>query len=808
MSTQDPILTEFASASPLLASEQHEALGTSPSDQSASWLAAIVQSSDDAIVSKDLDGIIMTWNRGAERIFGYKAEEVIGKPVTILMPPDRVHEEPGILARIRTGQRIEHYETVRQRKDGTRIDISLTVSPVRDQAGRIIGASKIARDITARKRTEAAIAESERRLHDLLAAIPAAIYTTDAEGTITYFNEAAVELAGRRPAAGDKWCVTWKLAWPDGTPLPHDQCPMAIALREGRAVRGKEALAERPDGTRVPFIPFPTPLRDAEGKITGAINMLVDITERKRSEQLLRESEQQLSRELAAARHMQQISTRLVQAGDSSTLLAEMLDAAIELSHADMGNIQLLEHGVLKIVAQRGFEAPFLEFFGSVHDGMAACGAALQRGERIIVEDVSTSEIFQGTLALPVMLEANARAVQSTPLISRSGDIIGMFSTHFKTPHRPTEHELRMLDVLARQAADLLELRQSEATQRLLLNELNHRVKNTLAVVQAIAQRTLARTSDPKAFAADFGGRIQSLARVHTLLSNTSWQGADLRELVRDQVLSGSVDETKVTAWGPAVRLDPQMALHLALMLHELGTNSTKHGALSLAGGWVTVNWTTDDALHLRWVERGGPPVTTPSKRGFGMTLIEQSAKARGGNARMSCEAEGISWAIDLPLSEQADLNAERGALQPRASTPEVSSRLEKSANLAGRRFLVVEDEPLIGLDIVAALEDAKAKVEGPIGTVEKACEIIGGSPLDGALLDANLNGRPVDDIARTLTRQHVPFVFLTGHGRDGLPENFREVAILSKPCSRQQIIDAAANLVAPTGKVVRLKVK
>jgi PAS domain S-box-containing protein len=248
-------------------------------------LAAIVESSDDAIVSKDLNGTIKSWNRGATRLFGYTAEEVIGKPITIVIPPDRLDEEPKILQRIRQGERVEHFETVRRRKDGSLVDISLTISPIKDRLGRVIGASKIARDITDRKAAEAELQANERRLQDLLSAIPAAIYTTDAEGKITYFNEAAIELAGRTPKLGsDEWCVTWKLYWPDGRPLPHDQCPMAMALKEGRPVRGYEAIAERPDGTRVPFIPYPTPLRDAKGNIVGAINMLVDVSRRKEAE--------------------------------------------------------------------------------------------------------------------------------------------------------------------------------------------------------------------------------------------------------------------------------------------------------------------------------------------------------------------------------------------------------------------------------------------------------------------------------------------------------------------------------------------
>src|SRR5215468_6325585 len=133
--------------------------------------------------------------------------------------------------------------------------------------------------------SEARLRDSEQQLQDLIAAVPAAIYTTDAEGKITYFNQAAVELTGCTPTIGsDEWYVTWKLYRPDGTPLCHDQSPMAIALKEGRAIRNAEVVAQRPDGTRVPFIPYPTPLRDSAGKIIGAINMLVDVSERKHAE--------------------------------------------------------------------------------------------------------------------------------------------------------------------------------------------------------------------------------------------------------------------------------------------------------------------------------------------------------------------------------------------------------------------------------------------------------------------------------------------------------------------------------------------
>jgi len=127
---------------------------------------------------------------------------------------------------------------------------------------------------------------TELPCRELLDVLPAAIYTTDAAGRLTYYNSAAVQLAGRRPKIGsDEWCVTWRLYRPDGTPLPHDQCPMAVALKTGRPVRGVEAVAERPDGTLVPFMPYPTPLHDAAGNVVGAVNMLVDLTDRSCAEQ-------------------------------------------------------------------------------------------------------------------------------------------------------------------------------------------------------------------------------------------------------------------------------------------------------------------------------------------------------------------------------------------------------------------------------------------------------------------------------------------------------------------------------------------
>ena len=263
-------------------------------------------------------------------------------------------------------------------------------------------------------------------------------------------------------------------------------------------------------------------------------------------------------------------------------------------------------------------------------------------------------------------------------------------------------------------------------------------------------------------------------------MSAATWQGADLRELIRDQLLDGASDETRITAWGPPVRLEAQMALHVAMMLHELGTNASKYGALSGSTGWVTVGWTIEDGtLRLRWQERGGPPAIFPTKTGFGTTLIEQSTKGQGGNARLSASADGIIWDIELPLpTPPAPPSRVTDVLKSEPSRLALEVAQRSSGKLAGKRFLIVEDEPLVALDTASGLEEAGAEIVFSTGSSKDALETIEHTALDAALLDGNLHGHPVDTIAAALTRRRVPFLFVSGCGW----ENFRRRSA-APPC-------------------------
>ena len=341
-------------------------------------LAAIVKSSDDAIIGNDLDGIINSWNQGAQRLFGYTAQEAVGQPASILIPSDREDEEPRILERISRGESTHNYETVRQRKDGSLFDISLTVSPIRDAQGRVIGASKIVRDITERK--------------------------------------------------------------------------------------------------------------------------------------------------------------------------------------------------------------------------------------------------------------------------------------------------------------------QAEETQRLLNDELNHRVKNTMATVQAMAEQTLLKTRDPAHFIDSFRGRLQALSHAHNLLTQSRWRGVDLESLVREQLVVDAAQGERITCSGPQLQLQPRVAVHLGLALHELGTNARKYGALKVPEGRLGVTWRVTGhgaghVLELNWVESGGPTVSPPAVHGFGTVLIERGLKhSLGGEAHMNFAPTGVMCDMRLPLPETGDSAGPESDVPPRSVDASSWSRTTSSS--------------------------------------------------------------------------------------------------------------------------------
>jgi len=287
----------------------------------------------------DAQGYLIHYNRCAAELWGtapdlnerearyFGAQQIFaaaGEPIAALNGP--------MAELLATARPIREREMIIERPDGSRITVLANLDPLLEQDGRLAGGVICFQDISERKAGEARLEMREAWFRGLLSALPAAIYTTDAQGRITYYNQAAAELAGHRPEIGtDSWSIAWRLYSPDGKPLRHEDCPMAMALKTGEPIRGTEKVAERPDGTRVPILPFPTPLKDDSGKLIGAVNMLLDISDRKAAEQqkttLLRELAHRVNNIFAVVLAVTQQSLRTA---SSPQVFAETFTARLQ----------------------------------------------------------------------------------------------------------------------------------------------------------------------------------------------------------------------------------------------------------------------------------------------------------------------------------------------------------------------------------------------------------------------------------------------------------------------------------------------
>jgi PAS domain S-box-containing protein len=272
-------------------------------ERARAHLAAIVTSSDAAIVGKNLQGVVTSWNRAAEQLFGFSAEEMIGQPVLRIIPPNRRDEEAKILERIARGQTVEPYETIRRRKDGTEVTISLTVSPIIDSHGRVIGASKIARDISEHKRAEQALLQSRQDLRRALEYQEAVVnnmgeglYTVNREGIVTSMNPAAEKLFGwtSDEVLGRKMHDVTHYKHRDGTPFPAAECAGLQVLQMGTPLTNYEDVFVRKDGSCFDVLYSSSPIR-AGGEIVGLVVVFRDISERKRAEEALRDRDRALT---------------------------------------------------------------------------------------------------------------------------------------------------------------------------------------------------------------------------------------------------------------------------------------------------------------------------------------------------------------------------------------------------------------------------------------------------------------------------------------------------------------------------------
>jgi len=493
------------------------------------------------------------------------------------------------------------------------------IVPFRDAEGRIVRWFGTNTDISGERETGAQLRESERKLQDLLAALPVAVYTTDTQGRITFYNQAAADFAGREPKIGsDEWCVASALYWPDGRPMPREEYPVAVALKQGRPLHGEEGIAERPDGSRIPFLAYPKPVRDETGALTGAIDTLVDITERKRAERI-----------------------------------SQQLVSIIECSQDAIVSTDL--KGIVTSW-NRGAE----ELFGYTdREILGKPSAALLPPDRLDEERGITGQIKRGqhidpyeTIRLRKDGSEVAVSLTVSPLENAEGRIVGA----------------------SKIARDITVHKRAEEQQKLLLREMNHRIKNLFAVAAGLVSWSARSAATPADMAASVRDRLAALARAHDL---TCRDDPDAEELNRNPITLDALiqtvfspyldpgspgDQGSLVAAGPQVFIGGSAVTSFALILHEFATNAAKYGAWTSPTGSIRIHWTTEqDDLQLVWREYGGPRVTgPPEKEGFGSILARRTITGTfAGKVEYDWEPAGVTTRFWIPLDQLGAVQTE-----------------------------------------------------------------------------------------------------------------------------------------------------
>ena len=699
-------------------------------------LAAIVDSSDDAIVSRDLNGIVTSWNPGAERLYGYSAEEMIGKPIALLIPPHLQQEEPEILAQIAGGERMDHFETTRVRKDGQLVRISLSVSPIRNQHGRVIGASKIARDITERKKTERAL--TERNLQLGLAGKFALVgtYTYDVRTERYEVSPGYPAVHGLPEGTEETTRAEWR-----ARVHPSDLSAVEAGFEQAMTERRREYHCEyrffRPDG-EVRWIDSRNFIfYGNDGSAPRLVGANIDITQHKATEAALKEHSASLADALAAGRvvafEWDAVRRQSRRSDNAASIFGDDEDGSagplrndfLRRVHPDdrevfRSKIRDLSPGNpsyvlnfrfccrdgrqvwLEETAKGEFDGTgrLLRITGLTRDvterreaelalddrivQLALAGKAVLVGTYAYDADTEIMQISDGYAAIHGLPEGTIEIARSTCLRDVHPDDIGWVEQArreaFRACRREYNVEYRVIradgDVrwvetrcsityhsearpnrVLGVSIDITQRKLAEEQQGKLVAELDHRVKNVLATVQAIAAHTMQASSSMEQFVSALDGRIRSMGSTHELLSHRRWLGIPLAELVGRE-LAPYTTGSNTEIGGPEVVLSAEAGQTIGMVLHELVTNAAKHGALSVSSGRVSINWrvplngSASDRLILTWRETSGPSVVPPSRSGYGMQVVRELVPYElGGTIDHVLAPEGARCHMEIPLA-------------------------------------------------------------------------------------------------------------------------------------------------------------
>ena len=578
--------------------------------EQADRLATIVTSSADAIYSMTLDGVILTWNMGAETMLGYPASEAVGRhAVDLIVPPDKYEEFAALSARLQLGE-TQQLDTIRLRRDGTLVDVAASAAPVYDDKETIVAFSVILRDITDKTQIMAALQQSEARFRGTFENAAVGVAHVALDGSWLRVNDTLCQVAGySRETLLTK---TYRnITEPGDLTVELELAQRLMAGEVGSYAVEKRFIGA--DGSAVWTGVTVTLQRRENGDPAYFIVIIRDIGARVRATEALHESQ-----------------ARLLYAANSAKLSYVVVD--LERRWVQASENQEAVMGYATPDFENGIE---LDRATSIF--LDHVVEADRRRVRRFLRQASSGETLPGLDYRVEGDDGRERWIETRYNLeaSRYGRAIRFFVTNM----------------------DITDRKRTEEHIRLLMGEVNHRAMNLLGVVQAIAWQT-AKSQDSKTYVARLAERIGGLAASHDLLVRAELKGVEIAELVRTQLhgFSAAIG-TRILVDGPSVRLSPAAAQAIGMALHELATNATKYGALSNSDGRVHVSWQVsgaeDGLFSMSWIESGGPAVQPPTRKGFGQAVIVSMVQsAVSGEVLLEFNESGLSWKLRSPFAD------------------------------------------------------------------------------------------------------------------------------------------------------------
>jgi PAS domain S-box-containing protein len=715
-------------------SVQHVETGSGTGTQStfdggdANW--QFFEASPDGVKILDCDGRLMFVNHNGLKALEADFETIGSRRWIELWPDASRAEVEAAFNEARAGTP-SRFTALRPTLKGTPRWWDVVISPIKDRAGNVISLMSISRDVTPSLQLADTLKRSEQQFQALANNIAQLAWMADPEGNLFWLNQRWLDYTGStlETSLGDGWRV---FHHPEHVARVVDKWRRCTA--EGRIwedlfpLRGAE-------GRYRWFLSRAMPVRDAKGDIAFWCGTNTDVTDARRQSQRLRK-----------------------------------LARIIELSHEAM---LVRERGGRILMWNRGCE----ELFGfSRVEAMTKSSFELLKPRNL-----PDPEVFDAAIG------ENRAWSGEVHYAAKDGLDVWVDS-------RQELISIGDKDLILETNRDITERRQADQVRALLVAELNHRVKNTLAVVQSIAAQTARSNSDPKKFIARFNARLQSLAAAHNILSDVTWSGAPIGDLIKSQISVMGGEADRIDPHGPPVDLPPQTAQQLALILHELTSNALEHGALSEPGGKIQIEWKPVEGsppmVDLTWREIGGPEVTPPVGRGFGLTLIERSRSLPNIKTSIDFEPAGVVVRVLLQARTEGDgdlFNPGERLLRPRI----VQARSPRSAE---RRILIMDGSLKRALLLEDMLEMAGFAVAGPIATADAAIAELSQNPADVVALDVDeIGDTEITRLLIDVAKRGIPCIAIGTSGRLAQIKAGAFSALVAKPIERESFLRAVS---------------